>query len=448
MSLPKAFATPEDYFEACFDFFTKYKFILDGPNTDILINKTLNNIDIPDLQCLDVYDENFTLNGFKNIEYFKDFCTALENLSVLYGDVEERTNNIELEAPVGPKKKYEVITLAKEVEDICYIYGCDTVIDVGSGLGYLDQMFYEATGYNVLGLECNLSHYARAVDRQMKYHESSLENVVYIHHRVTKNSGEDISQYLRDYFRNHGAVCITGLHSCGDLAVEGMSLFLKMEDVRTLILMPCCYHKMERKGNRFVNFPLSSALKEVFDRRNGEELIGVPFMRLAAHPTQNDRSLEQMVFSLMSRAVLQLYAFTHKCTVSRNRRKAVKVRKCDTFEDYIAQAATTGFTLIPNTPIYGSIPVSAEDEQHERINNFDLDKLRHIWRSYPEVYFKKAAIYILMQNYMQPVVENFLLYDRLLYLKEMGVEVCEHKKFFNEGQSPRCIALTAAKETK
>lgn len=142
MSLPKAFATPEDYFEACFDFFTKYKFILDGPNTDILINKTLNNIDIPDLQCLDVYDENFTLNGLKDIEYFKDFCTALERLSVLYGDVEERTNNIELEAPVGPKKKYEVITLAKEVEDICYIYGCDTVIDVGSGLVSCDDLFY------------------------------------------------------------------------------------------------------------------------------------------------------------------------------------------------------------------------------------------------------------------------------------------------------------------
>ncbi|XP_028164941.1 protein RRNAD1-like [Ostrinia furnacalis] len=447
MSLPKAFASPEEYFEECFDFFTKYKFVLDGMNTDILINNTLDNINIPCLEFLDVYDENFTLHDGINDGFVRDFCMGLERLNVSYGEVKERANSVDLEAPVGTKKKYEVATLAKEVEDLCYIYGCDTVIDIGSGLGYLDQIFYEATGHNVLGLECNLSHYARAVDRQMKYHDRSLKNVIYLHHRVTKNSGQEIEQNLRDYFRNHGAVCITGLHSCGDLAVEGMSVFFKMEDARTLIMMPCCYHKMERRGERFVNFPMSGVLKAVFERRDGEELLGVPFMRLAAHPTHNGRSLEQMVFSLMSRAVLQLYAFTNKCKVSRNRRKAVKVKKCDTFEDYITQAATEGFTLVPNLPIYGDMPISDEDEHHQRINNFDLDKLRALWQSYPQLKFKKAAVYILMQNLMQPVVENFLLYDRLLYLKEMGVQNCEHRKFFNEGQSPRCIALIAAKET-
>lgn len=103
------------------------------------------------------------------------------------------------------------------------------------------------------------------------------------------------------------------------------------------------------------------------------------------------------------------------------------------FEEYI-EDAILGYTLIKN-----------EIAEKNTSEVFNKEHLYNIWREIPQVTFKKAAIFILIQNDLQPVFENFVLYDRLLYLQEKGVRNCKFKKIVNENISPRCLALIAQK---
>lgn len=106
------------------------------------------------------------------------------------------------------------------------------------------------------------------------------------------------------------------------------------------------------------------------------------------------------------------------------------------FEAYILDATTNGFTLIEHEPLINA----------DKVKNptFDLEELMSLWRS-TEMKLKRAGIFILLQNYLQPVIENLVLFDRVMYLKENGVENCRFKKILNEKTSPRCLALIASK---
>lgn len=86
------------------------------------------------------------------------------------------------------------------------------------------------------------------------------------------------------------------------------------------------------------------------------------------------------------------------------------------------------------------------EEENIRIE-FNREELSTIWREISnDVTLKKAGIFILLQNYLQPVIENFVLYDRIMYLKENGLENCSFKKIFDSKISPRCSALVAIKQ--
>lgn len=85
-----------------------------------------------------------------------------------------------------------------------------------------------------------------------------------------------------------------------------------MEAAKYLVIMPCCYHKMALNDGKFKNFPLSRCLKTVFDELSGAKFLKVPFLRLGAQPPEVADNLENSVFNLMARAVLQLYAHKRK----------------------------------------------------------------------------------------------------------------------------------------
>nr|CAD7461234.1 unnamed protein product [Timema tahoe] len=38
--------------------------------------------------------------------------------------------------------------------------------------------------------------------------------------------------------------CLVGLHVCGDLAVDAIKLFVEIPELRSLVLVPCCYHRI------------------------------------------------------------------------------------------------------------------------------------------------------------------------------------------------------------
>ncbi|KAI8441297.1 hypothetical protein MSG28_014925, partial [Choristoneura fumiferana] len=431
MALPTSFEHPEDYFQDCLAFLKEYQYLYNFPNTDILVHDVLKHIDVQNMQTLEVFHKDFKLPT----DLLNNFFEKLSRLTAVHDEFEEvdnLENVVNIPCGVSPKKRHEIAYLANEVKQVCEKNGCDVVVDFGSGLGYLDQIIFETTNLKVLGLECNTSHYVGAKKRQGKYHPNSVENVKYIKHTINENSNVSIEQYLRGKFLNFNGFCVAGLHACADLTVVALDLFLKMTEAKAIIIMPCCYHKMEKVDDRFKNFPLSNCFKDSFESSKGFEFMGVPFLRLGAQPPCCDEDLEDLVFNLISRAVLQLYASKHNCKLKRNTRKAVKTKTMNrNFETYI-QDACNGFRLILNEPVCLE---NREDSSDIKFSNFELDELRSIWQEIESsLVLKKAAIFILLQNYLQPVIENLILYDRLVYLREKGLKNCKLKKLIHVRQ--------------
>lgn len=135
--------------------------------------------------------------------------------------------------------------------------------------------------------------------------------------------------------------------------------------------------------------------------------------------------------------------FSDNCKLKRNKRKAVKTKTINrNFETYLKDACN-GFRLILNEPVCLE---DKDDSSEVKLSNFELDELRSIWQEIESsMVMTKAAIFILLQNHLQPVIENLILYDRLVYLREKGVNNCRLKKVVNERISPRCMALLACK---
>lgn len=50
-----------------------------------------------------------------------------------------------------------------------------------------------------------------------------------------------------------------------------------------------------------------------------------------------------------------------------------------------------------------------------------------------------------LQALMQPLCENFVLLDGVVFLREQGMRDCFVEKVTDEGLSPRCHALIAVK---
>uniref|UniRef100_A0A1E1WKS0 Methyltransferase domain-containing protein n=1 Tax=Pectinophora gossypiella TaxID=13191 RepID=A0A1E1WKS0_PECGO len=446
MSLPAHFETPEDYFKESIQFFRQYERLFNFANTEILVHKILDLIIIEDAHFKDVniFDKDFDLP--KNSDDNEFLRTFFERIGKFKVDHKEIVTDVDfgnnIDVPVSPKKKHEIVYLANELKKVCEENSCEIVVDFGSGLGYLDQLIYETTNLKVLGVECNENHYVGAKKRQRKYHEDSIETVKYIKHTINEHSDEKILEFLTDKFGKSSNFCISGLHACADLTVDGMNLFLKMADAKALVLMPCCYHKMARDGSkddRFKNFPISNCLKEIFEENKGFEFLKVPFLRLAAQPPTVDENLEDLVFNLLARATVQLYAHKHNFKLKRKKRKAVRIKTVlNDFSIYL-QDAKKGFALTPENLLSANAPKGENAE-----SDFDLEELHSIWRETQHLKVK-AAIFILLQNYLQPVIENFVLYDRVLYLQEKGIEKSRFKKIFDEKISPRCLALISVK---
>lgn len=190
---------------------------------------------------------------------------------------------------INPKKQHEIIQLSQQIYDICGTE-IDTLVDFGSGLGYLSQTLYHQFNYNLLGLESDMQRVQTAQNRQQKLYPNSVNSVKFVQHFIGISSIEFMNLELKKHFPQSKRFAIIGLHACADLSITAINLFLAMDNVGKLIIMPCCYHKMCKKmdgdGRQFENIPLSQLLSDIL---KGDDcmlaLINVPFLRLASQQT-------------------------------------------------------------------------------------------------------------------------------------------------------------------
>lgn len=82
----------------------------------------------------------------------------------------------------------------------------------------------------------------------------------------------------------------------------------------------------------------------------------------------------------------------------------------------------------------------------EETVEFNLNDLRVTWLQVSKApTIRKARIFVCLQDYIQDLVENLILYDRLMFLRENGIEKCGFKKILDNTLSPRALALVAYK---
>ncbi|XP_048732309.2 methyltransferase-like protein 25B isoform X2 [Ostrea edulis] len=92
---------------------------------------------------------------------------------------------------MNPKKQHEVRHMAALISDIAIKTGCDVVIDVGSGLGYLGHVLNTVYGLKVIGLESKQSHTSGADKRTFSDSNRDIINVTF----EMEDSPDSVSEF-------------------------------------------------------------------------------------------------------------------------------------------------------------------------------------------------------------------------------------------------------------
>lgn len=342
MSLPNGFTNSYEYFQQVNEFLKRNSWIYREANTGFVKAGILN--EMPQ-EYKDYFREITTeeLNKFPyaheplthlNVESLKNFRHKLAELIPLaaYNEPQDVEKPIKMEnlKKMNVKKQHEIQRLATVVketlklnetinEDEYQNEGQDkyVLIDFGSGLGYLSELLYKLNrNLLILGLEADTYRVEAAEKRVTTYMPTAINSIQYRQQFITESSKDFIVKTVEEVFKlnyQHVAPQITtnmviiGLHACADLTITSLKLFLQLREVRHLIIMPCCYHKLQVCGDssttaglKFKNFPLSESLKQVLlgnednviDNANYAKCneayttyLNRPFLRLACQQT-------------------------------------------------------------------------------------------------------------------------------------------------------------------
>merc|ERR1712203_294768 len=94
-------------------------------------------------------------------------------------------------------------------------------------------------------------------------HGKSAEGEKVVHVTRYVEVGEDCSALVREYLGLDDTFCITGLHTCGDLASTSLKAMVASVGAGFLCNVGCCYHpslSQQASKGQDSGFPLSTTL--------------------------------------------------------------------------------------------------------------------------------------------------------------------------------------------
>lgn len=167
-----------------------------------------------------------------------------------------------------------------------------------------------------MGLEGDKEKFKLAISRQGKLHPHSKPYVKFEEFFVTDKSAEEIRILLEKHFHAIDECVLVGLHACADLSITVLRLFLQLEFVKALVVMPCCYHRLQgikisEDREQFPNFPASETLKEVHEKFEGDNFLRSYFLRLACQQASarvvdiTEEKKEERITNWLLRATLE-----------------------------------------------------------------------------------------------------------------------------------------------
>ncbi|KAH8398964.1 hypothetical protein KR222_004294 [Zaprionus bogoriensis] len=372
----------------------------------------------------------------------------------------KKCHEVELTAALVDKLVRSTEAAAGDGSNACHI------VDAGDGKGYLSSRLALQYGHRVLGIDANTSNTENALSRNRKLQRAwnglteraelqnqgitptrrgkkatprvativppSLENYKTTARFITTEL--QLSALLRERFADavDPRICLTGLHTCGNLAATCLQVFHAQHACRILCNVGCCYHLLRERfsqqeffGNKALmgqqtddGFPLSQHL------RQRQVRLGRNARMLAAQSMERTIAAKELPnITLFYRALLEVLVCRHAPQL-KNELQVGKVRKFDSFPEYVQKCAQK-----LNADWLAAV---GDQELHELLQRHEQDR-------------QFLALFYLLRMSFAPVLESVILLDRLLYLRELGYEQSYLIDLFDAVISPRHFAIVAIK---
>lgn len=245
--------------------------------------------------------------------------------------------------------------------------------------------------------------------------------------------------------------CLSGLHTCGNLAPSCLRIYGENQQIMAVCNIGCCYHLINEQFSEFVYRSIrrerspESIPRKVCEPANDEPIekcFGFPMSQyLIECETKLGRNARMLACQsihriiekkelpsdhLFFRALLEVL-IQRKCPQYLNRIEVGRLKQCHTFIEYVRKATQRN----PVLPF-------------DNIDDNELNELHDEFR----LAERFLDIYHLMRISISAIVENVILLDRFLYLKEIEnpQDISYLIRFFDPVVSPRCYGLVAMKK--
>lgn len=363
------------------------------------------------------------------------------------------------------------------------------VVDAGDGKGYLSTRLSIEHDIKVLGIDCNPTNtigalvrsdklgrfwdgvktHTKKKQRQQSSEQSNEQNAAILLKQNYRNATHYITPHLNFaqlFIENFGltsndapSLCLSGLHTCGDLAPTCLKVFTENERISAVCNIGCCYHKITEAFNRYnqhdynpvqrvkklpsgcpmkiaecheattagYGFPLSHYLIE------NETAVGRTARMLACNSIHRlVEKKEAPSRHLFFRALLEIL-IQRRCPEYLDRTEVGRLKQCHSFPEYVRG------TNKRNPWLQFDVEDVSDDELLQLHNEFRMHEAQ-------------LDVYHLMRVSLATITESILMLDRLLYLKEIEQSgqlpigsVSYLVRFFDPVISPRCYGLVAMK---
>lgn len=167
---------------------------------------------------------------------------------------------------MSDKKIHEVELMSHLIKTVCDERGINSVIDLGSGQGYLSRALAFDYGLEVLAVDmCEIQttgalKYDKKAMKSLKEEAEEHPNLKHVTEKITpENISQVIARWSPDSSQDKRWL-VTGLHTCGDLSPMIFNLFAESKEVSCVVNVGCCYNALTTAG-----FPMSQYLKKKDD---------------------------------------------------------------------------------------------------------------------------------------------------------------------------------------
>ncbi|KAF4386602.1 hypothetical protein F8388_006557 [Cannabis sativa] len=312
------------------------------------------------------------------------------------------------------------------------------------------------------------------------------------------NNDTELQQSLR-HGDNKTSVVLAGLHACGDLSVMMLKAFLDCKEVKAVVSIGCCYNLLSEEGFDHVNseygFPMSRGVK------SAGLPLGKSLRDLACQSAERWRCLEtdagahnfeMHAFRAAFQMVLNKYypeVMTRSPSIGRQGKALRRLQKRATFDSALnhkdstcasshrMQSKLKESTEPERGDIFSSVSETTSLSGRDSLSGSECEnanctadndflflrysqsglchlglkslqdiELHRIWKEV-EPFSEFIGLYWSLRAALGPLLETYILLDRLLFLQEQGNTIeALMLSIFDPALSPRNVAIIAKKK--